>query len=212
DHGVRWLLNLSYMTLGEYPQKVPAGALIPPDAYHSELDIGRFLNVAPRVGLDSRGPNLLGGSVFDDFTGDGRPDILVISGDWDKGGSLFVNRGDGSFEDRGKSAGLADQMLSVNLAPADFDNDGDLDVLALRGGWETPYRLPLLRNAGDGVFDDVTVSAGLGEPIASQSAAWGDYDNDGFLDLYVAGESDIRQGLTPSNMCRLYRNRGDGTF
>jgi len=212
DLGVRWLLNIAYMTLGEYPEKVPAALLIPPDAYRSKLDTGRFLNVAPLVGLDSRGPNMLGGSVFDDFTGDGRPDILVLSGDWDLGGSLFVNRGDGKFEDRGTSAGLADQMLSVNLAPADFDNDGDLDVLALRGGWEAPYRLSLLRNKGDGVFDDVTVSAGLGEPIASQSAAWGDYDNDGLLDLYVAGEYDLRQVATPQNFCRLYRNRGDGTF
>ena len=212
DLGVRWLLNIAYMTLGDYPEKVPADFLIPPDAYRSKLDTGRFLNVAPLVGLDSRGPNMLGGSVFDDFTGDGRPDILVLSGDWDLGGSLFVNRGDGRFEDRGTSAGLADQRLSVNLAHADFDNDGDLDVLALRGGWETPYRLSLLRNKGDGVFDDVTVSAGLGEPIASQSAAWGDYDNDGLLDLYVAGEYDLRQVATPLNLCRLYRNRGDGTF
>ena len=211
DLGVRWLLNIAYMTLGEYPEKVPARHLIPPDAYRSQLDIGRFLNVAPLVGLDSRGPNMLGGSAFDDFTGDGRPDILVISGDWDLGGSLFVNQGDGRFADRGDSAGLAGQRMSVNLAHADFDNDGDLDVVALRGGWETPYRLSLLRNQGDGVFDDVTVAAGLDEPIASQSAAWGDYDNDGLLDLYVAGEYDLRNP-TPQNHCRLYRNRGNGTF
>ena len=49
-------------------------------------------------------------------------------------------------------------------------------------------RLSLLRNKGDGVFEDVTVAAGLGEPIATESAAWGDYDNDGWLDLFVCGE------------------------
>jgi hypothetical protein len=212
DLGVRWLLNIAYMTLGEYPRAVPAHLLIAPDAYRSHLETGRFLNVALQVGLDTRGPNLLGGSVFDDFTGDDRPDVMVISGDWDKGGSLFVNRGDGRFDDRGVSAGLGDQMLSVNLAAADFDNDGNLDVLALRGGWETPYRLSLLRNKGGGSFDDVTLSAGLGEPIASQSAAWGDYDNDGLLDVYVAGEYDVRQVTSPLNYCRLYHNRGDGTF
>jgi len=211
DLGVRWLLNIAYMTLGEHPENVPAASLISPAVYASKYDPGRFLNIAPRVGLDSRGPNMLGGGVFDDFTGDGRPDILVLSGDWDLGGSLFVNRGDGRFEDRGASAGLAGQRMSVNLSAADFDNDGDLDVLALRGGWETPFRLSLLRNRGDGVFDDVTVSAGLGEPIASQSAAWGDYDNDGLLDVYVAGEYDVSQ-VTPQNLCRLYHNRGDGTF
>ncbi len=180
---MRWLLNIAYMTLGEYPGKVPAAYLIPPPVYQSKLDMGRFENVAPLVGLDTRGPNMLGGSVFDDFNGDGRPDILVLSGDWDKGGSLFINRGNGTFVDQGESAGLADQKMSVNLSHADFDNDGDLDVIALRGGWETPYPLSLLRNQGNGVFDDVTVAAGLGEPIATQSAAWGDYDNDGFLDL-----------------------------
>jgi len=211
DLGVRWLLNIAYMTLGEYPQKVPAAFLISPAVYESKYDPGRFLNIAPQVGLDSRGPNMLGGSVFDDFTGDGRPDILVLSGDWDLGGSLFVNRGDGRFDDRGTEAGLAGQKMSVNLSAADFDNDGDLDVLALRGGWESPYRLSLLRNQGNGVFDDVTVAAGLGEPIASQSAAWGDYDNDGLLDVYVAGEYAASQ-VAPENLCRLYHNRGDGTF
>ena len=199
------------MTLGEYPDKVPAAYLIAPSVYRSKLDLGRFENVAPLVGLDSRGPNMLGGSVFDDFNGDGRPDILVLSGDWDKGGSLFINRGNGTFVDQGESAGLADQKMSVNLSHADFDNDGDLDVIALRGGWETPYRLSLLRNQGDGVFDDVTVAAGLGEPIASQSAAWGDYDNDGLLDLYVAGEYHDRTPR-PLNHGRLYHNRGNGTF
>jgi hypothetical protein len=124
---------------------------------------------------------------------------------------LFINRRDGTFEDRGASAGLAEQKMAVNLAHADFDNDGDLDVLALRGGWETPYPLSLLRNRGSGVFDDVTVSAGLGEPIASQSAAWGDYDNDGLLDLYVAGEYHDRNA-TPLNFSRLYHNSGDGRF
>ena len=211
DLGVRWLLNIASMTLGEYPEKVPPAFALPPSVFRSKIDAGRFVNVAQVAGLGSRGPNMLGGSVFDDFNGDGRPDILVLSGDWDRGGSLFVNQGDGTFVDRGESAGLANQRMAVNLAHADFDNDGDLDVIALRGGWETPYPLSLLRNRGSGVFDDVTVSAGLGEPIASQSAAWGDYDNDGLLDLYVAGEYHDRNA-TPLNHCRLYHNRGDGTF
>ena len=211
DLGVRWLLNIAHMTLGEYPEKVPASYLIPTEAFRSRHQAGRFVNIAQRVGLGSRGPNMLGGSAFDDFDGDGRPDILVLSGDWDLGGSLFINRGDGNFEDRGTSSGLAGQMMAANLVHADYDNDGDLDVLALRGGWETPYRLSLLRNRGAGVFDDVTVAAGLGEPIASQSACWGDYDNDGRLDLYVAGEYHDRNA-TPLNRGRLYHNRGDGTF
>ena len=73
------------------------------------------------------------------------------------------------------------------------------------------------------MFTDVTEASGVGTPIASQSAAWGDYDNDGDVDLYVAGEylpyrPDVGvPGATlpdpdPRNLCRLYRNNGDGTF
>jgi len=224
DLGVRWLLNVAYMTLGEYPDKVPPGQLIPLDIFRSKLDVGRFENVAPLVGLGVRGPNMAGGSVFDDFTGDGLPDILTSSFDADLGASLFVNRGDGTFEDRSGPAGLTSQPLALNVAHADFDNDGRLDVLLLRGGWEKPCRLSLLRNKGGGVFEDVTVAASLAEPIASHAAAWGDYDNDGLVDLFVCGEFAVSSGdglfsgdgdlsvSDPRNRCRLYRNRGDGTF
>ena len=89
----------------------------------------------------------------------------------------------------------------------------------VRGGWENPARLSLLRNQGDGVFEDVTLAAGLGEPIASHSAAWGDFDNDGQLDLFVCGEyaAASSEGISseqvllvgdPRNRCRLYRNEG----
>ncbi len=99
-----------------------------------------------------------------------------------------MNRGDGTFEDQSEKAGLAAQIAALNCTQADFDNDGDLDVYLMRGGWETPIRPSLLRNDGNGAFTDVTEASGVGTPIASQSAAWGDYDNDGDLDLFVAGE------------------------
>ena len=198
--------------------------MIPLEPFRSRRDVGRFEKSRHAAGLTVRGPNMAGGSVFDDFTGDGLPDILTSSFDVDLGGSLFVNRGDGTFEDRSVSSGLASQPLAVNTSQADFDNDGRLDVLLLRGGWETPYPLSLLRNKGEGVFEDVTKAAGLAEPIASHSGAWGDFDNDGNVDLYVCGEFGKIEGgslfpgggnLAPSdprNRCRLYRNRGDGTF
>jgi hypothetical protein len=216
DLRVRWLLNLAAMTLGEYPTMVPPDYRVAVDSFRSEADPGRFENVAIAAGLGARGPDQAGGSLFDDFTGDGRPDLFSTSMGTEQGASFFVNLGDGTFADRSDSAGLGDQVYCLNLCRTDFDNDGALDVLLLRGGWDIPMRLSLLRNAGDGTFTDVTVAAGLAEPIASMAAVWGDYDNDGFLDLFVCGEYLSPLGLTsspdPRNKCRLYRNRGDGTF
>ncbi len=218
DLRVRWLLNIAYMRVGEYPGKVPVEYLIPLDGFRSTAEVGRFENVAPRAGLASRGPNQAGGSVFDDFNGDGLPDLFTTSRDVDRGASLFLNRGDGTFEDHSLQAGLSDQVYAVNLAHADFDNDGDLDVVLLRGSGEIPLRLSLLENNGSGGFEDVTTAAGLLEPIATAAAAWGDYDNDGWVDLFVCGEyreSPRDAGSTKPdsrNRCRLYRNRGDGTF
>ena len=218
DLRVRWLLNLAYMTLDEYPDKVPAKYRISLDSFKSKVAAPRFDNVAATAGLTSRGPNDAGGSLFDDFTGDGKPDLLTTSLDGDRGASLYVNLGDGNFEDRSESAGLTDQVYGLNLTRADYDNDGDLDVLILRGGWEKPMRMSLLRNRGHGVFEDVTLAAGMGEPIQTEAAAWADYDDDGLVDLFVCGEYSYRvsgvgaSAVNENSRCRLYKNMGDGTF
>jgi hypothetical protein len=215
DLRVRWLLNLAAMELGEYPGQVPREWLIPLEP-RSTVDMGRFPDVAPRAGLNARGRCLAGGAIFDDFDGDGRPDVFICSLDTTKGACLFVNRGDGSFEDRSDRAGLAEQVHAHSARAADYDNDGDLDVFLLRGG-ELPLRPSLLRNRGDGWFEDVTVAAGLVGPIAGGSAAWGDYDNDGWLDLFVGASGppvgDAGASKPDSNDGRrLFHNRRDGRF
>jgi enediyne biosynthesis protein E4 len=211
DLGVKWLLNIAYMTLGDYPDRVPSQYLIPLGPFQSDGGVRRLENIAGRVGLSARGANMSGGSIVDDFTGDGLLDVFYSTKDVTQGCALFVNRGDGTFEDRSALAGLEPQVGALNCNHADYDNDGDLDVLLLRGGWETPRRPSLLRNEGDGRFTDVTVAACLWQPIASQAAAWADFDCDGHVDLYIAGEFDPRKPDL-RNRGKLYRNNGNGTF
>jgi hypothetical protein len=118
--------------------------------------------------------------------------------------AFFRNKGDGTFEEVTAKAGLSKQFGGINCVQGDFDNDGNMDLIVVRGAWiEHPMRLSLLRNNGNGTFSDVTKKAGLWGPINSHSASWADFDNDGHLDLYVCCDK------SPN---RLYRNKGDGTF
>jgi len=198
---VKWLLNLAYMTLGKYPSGVPAKYLIPPSVFESKENIGRFVDVAPAAGLNSFSG--AGGVIVDDFDNDGWFDIVTSSYDQCAPLHFFHNNGDGTFTDHAIQAGLADQLGGLNIIQTDYNNDGCMDILVLRGGWQSAMRPSLLRNNCAGTFTDVTEAAGLIEPIASQTAVWADIDNDGFLDLFIGNE----QG--PS---RLYHNKGDGTF
>ena len=207
----RWLLNIAYMTLGEYPDKVPAAWLIPPAVFASEYDIGRFADIAEAAGVDVVGH--AGGSVVDDFDGDGLLDIVASSRGLTDPLRFFHNEADGTFAEWTERAGLRGQLGGLNLAHADYDNDGDRDLLVLRGAWMGEAgRHPnsLLRNRGDGTFVDATREAGVFSLHPTHSAAWGDYDNDGWLDLYVGNESSPLP--RPPHPCELFRNNGDGTF
>lgn len=202
DLGARWLLNLSHMTVGEYPAKVPAQHMIPVQPFQSEFDIGRFKDVAVKAGVNRL--NQAGGAIMDDFDNDGWLDLVTTSMDTAASMAFFRNRGNGTFEDKTAAAKLTEQLGGLNCVQTDFNNDGWLDIFVMRGAWTgVPQRPSLLRNERDGTFKDVTREAGLLAPIDSQVAAWADYDNDGWLDVFIGGE---RQ---PS---RLYRNQGDGTF
>jgi hypothetical protein len=203
DLEVRWLLNVAHMTLGEYPQQVEPAYLVGLDRFlKSEFDIGRFRDIGHLAGVNRL--NQSGGAVMEDFDNDGLLDLFVTSYDPTEHAAFYRNRGDGTFEDRSEAAGLLGQLGGLNCVQTDYDNDGRMDVFIPRGAWlRAPVRPTLLRNNGNGTFTDVTKEAGLLDPVNSNCAAWADFDNDGFLDLFVCCE---RQ---PN---RLYRNRGDGTF
>src|SRR4029078_3391644 len=101
------------------------------------------------------------------------------------------------------AAHLSDQLGGLNLTATDYNNDGRIDLFVMRGGWEFPRRTPLLRNDG-GTFTDVTRESGLSSALyRTHSAAWADFDNDGFVDVFVGHEE------APSS---LFRNTGNGTF
>jgi hypothetical protein len=134
---------------------------------------------------------------------------------------LYRNRGDGTFEDRTRAAGLEGRGFASAATAGDYDNDGDADLYVAVVGANQLYR-----NRGDGTFEDVTVTAGVGHPGTGISAVFVDVDNDGWLDLYVANyltyvlekESEQNPGAYPGPLAYggeanvLYRNRGDGTF
>ncbi len=210
DLSARWLLNLAYMTLGEYPDKVPAEWLIPPKNFQSACEFPHFSDVAGALGVNVNG--LAGGVILDDFDNDGFIDIVTSSWGFDGELHYFHNDGDGHFSDRTVEAGLAGPLGGLNIQQTDYNNDGLLDIWVLRGGWTGKAgRVPpsLFRNNGDGTFTDVTEEAGLLSAHPTQTSVWFDYDGDGWLDLFVGNETTDPRHPDP---CELYHNNHDGTF
>ena len=209
DLKARWLLNIAYMALGRYPQDVPQVWLIPPNTFASDADIGLFKDVAPAASILTNGHS--GGVVMEDLDGDGLLDLVVSSSGPLDQIRYFHNDGDGYFTERTREAGLLGEIGGLNVICADYNNDGHPDLLILRGGWwgeHGKYPMSLMRNNGNGTFDDVTEEAGLLSLHPTQTAAWADFDGDGWLDLFVGHETTGRE----SHPSQLFHNNHDGTF
>ena len=196
--------------------------------YHQDSDSGNnhFTDVTRSAGLTTRGWG--NGIAVGDFDNDGLPDLYVTGYGHNV---LYHNLGGCKFQDVTEKAGLKVGVCSTGAAWADYDRDGYLDLFVARyvhtdlhhlpppdpaaTGYrsvilEMPSEMPgesdyLFRNRGDGTFEDVSQKAGVNNPhkLHGMGVAWGDYDNDGWPDLYVT--NDDGQNF-------LYHNKGDGTF
>jgi enediyne biosynthesis protein E4 len=181
-------------------------------------------------------PETMGaGGGFFDYDGDGLVDVLLVNGRRWPGERqpqeptmhLYRNQGDGTFRDVTRQSGLAVPLYGMGMAAADYDNDGDQDLLI------TGYQhTRLFRNNGDGTFTDVSVEAGIAQGRWSTAALFVDVDRDGRLDLMVGyyvdwdpskeATLDCTYGTPNKDYCAvthfvgqgltLYRNLGDGRF
>ncbi len=216
----RWLLNIAYMTLGQYPEGVPPAHRIPPKAFESQAAFPRWVNVAPALGLDTF--SLSGGAVADDFDGDGYLDFFISTSDLTGQLRFFRNGGDGTFADQTEAANLNGLLGGLNLVQADYDNDGHLDlfvaayaatvadiVAAHLGHPVSVEQARLYRGDGQGGFADVSQDHHFAQPTKPMGANFGDVDHDGFLDVYLGtGDTDYAE-LMPNV---LYWNQAGQRF
>src|SRR4030042_1172861 len=207
------------------------------DDFYQEIGLDIGLDFIHSIG-DSELNNIVessgGGAAFLDYDRDGYLDLYITSGTWIEGLSegsqpeqmpgnhLYRNRRDGTFEDVTKKADVGGPWYSMGITVGDFNNDGYPDIFVSNYGQNV-----LLRNDGKGKFTDISKRAGVdGGQEFSVGAVWLDYDNDGFLDLYVGNylnfDPEYKYYFAPDGFpCPLaydspkdvlYHNKGDGTF
>jgi enediyne biosynthesis protein E4 len=187
--------------------------------YHNNGD-GTFTNVTKAAGMfQPKGKNLSVGAF--DFDNDGWPDLFVANDGVEA--YLYHNERDGTFKDIASSAGIAlteggATMAAMCISLGDYDNDGFLDLYISDFQDASDH---IWRNDGHGFFDDTSERAGIAAPtrrVLSFGGGFADFDNDGWLDLFIAnghvyqGIEKALPGVRYKQINSLFRNMANGRF
>jgi hypothetical protein len=165
---------------------------------------GTFKDVSNKITMSASA------TVWGDYNNDGWLDVYVVNGAGDR---IYRNNGNGTFTNITDLTGFSNPMPTVTPIWLDYDRDGNLDIFIANGrtesaGSETYYPDQLWKNNGDGTFKNVTneskIALGEPQPLDCWGATAADYNNDGFVDIFVA-----TYRLAPD---KLFKNNGDGTF
>jgi len=199
----------------------PRGLTGAPDKLYRNNGDGTFTEVSKQAGVADPNRAYGLGAIWCDFNNDGRPDLFVANDS--SPNYVYRNRGDGTFEEEGLLSGAAvngrgQEQASMGVACGDYENSGRLSIYVTTFADD---QNTLFRNDGDFVFADATAAAGLVVPTLPY-VGWGtfffDFDNDGFLDLFVANGHVYPQADSFSGAGRyrqpnqLFRNLGSGRF
>jgi FG-GAP-like repeat len=171
--------------------------------YHNQGN-GAFARIpASLTPMPASSVDVYGGAAWGDFDNDGFLDLFVSLPGINN--VLYRNNGDGTFAETVASTVASEGGNSATGVWGDYDNDGHLDLFVPNVHFQSDY---LYHNNGDGTFLNITDGPVVNDHVKSWGAAWGDYNNDGFLDLVVA----VAGSSTLSDRSLLYRNNRDGTF
>jgi len=170
-----------------------------PIKLYKNIDGVFFADVSEEAGITKEG-SIVSHGIWADYDNDGNVDLFQAG----TGKSfLYRNKGDGTFEETSERAGLGEKLSTNSAIWFDSNNDGYQDLFLLNRGMNKMYL-----NNRDGSFVDITESSGLGghQIWKTASACSGDYNGDGYFDVYV---TNIGSRASPN---ALYRNNGDNTF
>ncbi len=194
------------------------GIMHQPNSLYIMSGEGVFVDMAQAAGAAGLADNFSCGVTTADLNGDGRLDLYIAKGGYRNGvlcaNSLLINDGKAVFTDIAREAGIADEGNGYCCAFADYDNDGDPDLfLGNLNDSDRPVTRRLYRNDGGLKFTDVSGSLGLSAKGYTVSCFWGDIDNDGDLDLFLANSTGRGAAAAPEyGRNTLLRNDGNGAF